>query len=208
MKTLKRTVCAVLVTLAGASAANADSDSERFLDRYGFGVTVGGGVSGFTGDTMRGTTDDGGNWDVRATLGTRSILGVEASYLGSAQAIDALGMETDTVLVGNGVQGNLRLNATISSAVQPFLYGGVAWRRYDLTGTARNTSDILDKDDVLEIPVGVGIAWKFAGLTLDARAEFRGATGEDLVPAAIPDSSSDAAAMHRYGVNANLGFEW
>lgn len=174
------------------------------LRRIGLGLTAGGGVEGFTDGTMRDTTTAGGNWFVRATLGTKQVIGVEAAYFGSAQAIDALGLDPDAVLIGNGVQGNVRINATTDSEIQPFLYGGVAWRRYDITNSSRNTSDINDKDDVLELPVGIGLAYKHQGFMLDARGEFRGAFYEDLVPT----GGTTAADLHRWGFNANLGYEF
>jgi len=212
--TLEQGLCAALAMIVGASPASAQEpdysgpEPVTFLDRYGFGLTIGGGVSGFTGDTMRDTTDDGGNWDVRATFGTRSFLAVEGSYLGSAQEIDTFGLDNDAVLISNGIQADLRLNATVDIDVQPFLYAGVAWRRYDLMNADFNTSDVQDEDDVLEIPMGFGVAWRGAGFLLDARAEFRGATSEDMVPVAITDDRDGSAAMHRWGINANLGYEW
>lgn len=191
-----------------------DSDrgayGDEYMPRYGIAIAAGGGASGFTSESLRGTTNPGGDWDVRLTFGTRSPLAFEASYIGSAQSIDALGLDSDAVLVGNGVQGALRLNTTIDLPVQPFIYGGVAWRRYDLTNTSANTSDISDSDDVLEVPLGVGIAGKFQGLIVDARGEFRPAWFQDLVPEIINDTglSDGHGSMHRWGVNASVGYEF
>jgi hypothetical protein len=183
-----------------------DEDYEdSTLERYGIGVAVGGGVEGFTNDTMRDTTDDGGNWNVRLAFGTRSPIGFEAAYIGSAQDIDALGLDTGTVLVGNGAQGNVRVNL-IDANIQPFALAGVAWRHYELTNSDFNTSDIAEDDDVLEIPLGVGLAWKYKGLMLDARGEFRIATEEDMVPELTGVANADPASMHRWGVNANVGY--
>jgi hypothetical protein len=175
--------------------------SKSTLERYGIAVALGGGVSGFTSETMRDTTQDGGDWGVRVTMGTRSRIGIEAQYLGSAQAIDALGIENDAKLVGNGVQAGLRLNL-IDYNVQPFVFGGVAWRHYRLMDEGINTSAVSDRDDVLELPVGVGLAWKYRGLMFDVRGELRYAAMEDMVPRL----SGDAASMHRYGALADVGF--
>jgi uncharacterized membrane protein len=178
-------------------------------DRIGFGITAGGGASGFTGDTMRDNTKDGGNWDVRAMIGTRLPLTLEASYLGSAQSIDALGLDNNAILIGNGVQGDVRLNATTDLAVQPFIYGGVAWRRYSIENASFNTSDINDKDDVLELPVGLGVAYKSRGFMLDARAEYRGSFQENLAPAGLAGNAfTDPASLNRWGINANIGYEF
>jgi len=171
------------------------------LERYGIAISAGGGVAGFTDGDLRDTTNDGGSWGVRATFGTRSWIGVEAEYIGSAQSIDALGLDNDTTLIGNGVQGVGRINL-IDSNVQPFLFGGLAWRHYGLSYDGVNTSDVHDDDDVLEVPMGAGIAWKYRGLLLDARGEFRYATYEDMVP----DVQGGDLSMHRYGFNANVGY--
>jgi len=123
------------------------------------------------------------------------------------------------VLVGNGVQGALRLNATVDFPVQPFIFAGAAWRRYDLTNENFNTSDVASKDDVLEIPMGVGIAGHFGGALVDLRGEFRASTMEDMVPATAGgnndiadavgvDTGSNSAAMHRWGAKATIGYEF
>jgi hypothetical protein len=173
------------------------------LEKYGIALSLGGGVSGFTDDTMRDVTDDGGAWGVRVAFGTRSPIAVEAEYIGSAQSIDALGLESDAVLVGNGLQAVGRVNI-LDAQVQPFLYGGIAWRHYNLADEGFNTSDIESDDDVLELPVGVGIGFKYEGFLIDARGEYRYVTEADMVPSL--NDLGDNASMHRYGVIANIGY--
>lgn len=186
------------------------ADDADGYERYGIGISAGAGAGGFTNEQLRDTSDVGADYGVRLTIGTRSPLAFEASYIGSAQRISALGLDDDAYLVGNGVQGALRVNATIGMAVQPFLFAGFAWRRYDLANTATNLSDLDDVDNVLEVPLGVGIAGLFSGFMLDVRGEFRPTFDEDLVPE-ITDSNltgATSAPMHRWGVNANLGYEF
>lgn len=179
---------------------------EPFLERYGVAFVLGGGVDGFTNDSLRSSTKDGGSWDARAIFGTRDWVGFEAAYIGSAQSINALGLDNDALLVGNGVQGNLRLNLTRDQLVQPFAFAGAAWRHYNLQNNGINTSDVRDSDDVLEIPMGVGLAYKYEGFMIDARGEFRAATGEDLMPSLSGLDGDSRAEMHRWGVNANIGY--
>lgn len=182
------------------------------LSGIGIAIAAGGGASGFTNDAMRDTTDIGGDWDVRLTFGTRSPLAFEASYIGSAQSIDALGLDDDAILVGNGLQGAVRLNATVESTVQPFLYAGLGWRRYDLTNVDVNLSDVRGDDNVLEIPLGIGVAGRWSGLIVDLRGEFRATTNGDLVPEFTAESialgEEDFASMHRWGVKATVGYEF
>jgi len=185
-----------------------ETEAERtWFERAGISVAAGGGVAGFTSDEMRDATNDGGMWDVRVTLGSRSPLAFEGSYIGSVQEISALGLDNDALLMGNGAQGALRFNFTQDYAVQPFVYGGVAWMRYDLTNEDFNTSDISSSDDVLEIPVGAGIGLRSSGFLVDVRGEFRGATEEDLMPTFETGEGEDAA-MHRYAVKATLGYDF
>jgi hypothetical protein len=186
------------------------TEQPSFYTRYGVALSAGGGVSGFTDTTARDSTNDGGGWDVRAVIGTRSPLAAEISYIGSAQSINALGLDNDAVLLGNGVQADLRLNATTSGPFQPFIFAGAAWRRYDLTNTQTNTSDISDSDDVVEFPVGAGVAYHYQGFIVDARGEFRAATNEDLMPSLSNDITQDSgeASLHRWGVNATVGYEF
>lgn len=178
------------------------------LERYGIALSLGGGVSGFTNDVMRDTTNDGGSWGVRATIGTRFPVALEAEYIGSAQSIDALGLDDDALLVGNGLQAAARINI-LDYNVQPFVFGGVAWRHYELARDDFNTSDIRNSDNVMEIPVGAGFAWKYRGFMVDVRGEYRRAFFEDMVPefvdTGIP-SDTDGASMHRYGAFGSIGY--
>jgi len=192
-------------TYGGAFRAAPAPYSDAGMRGYmGIGFVVGGGVDGFTNSALRGTTNDGGTWDVRAIIGTRSPLALEASYIGSAQSVNALGLDSNALLVGNGVQGDLRVNVLPDLAVQPFVFGGVAWRRYNITNTATNTSDLVDQDDVLELPAGVGFAVRRWGMMAEARGEIRAAMGEDLVPSRTGTNET----MHRWGVNASVGYEF
>lgn len=201
------------VTLPPPPPATDDIDGEWTpFGTVGIALSAGGGAGGFVNDALRNTTDVGGDWDVRATVGTRSPLAIEGSYIGSAQGIEALGLSSGAVLLGNGVQGALRLNATIDLPVQPFVFAGAAWRRYDLTNTTANLSDVSGSDDVLEIPMGLGLAARWSGLILDARGEFRATTNEDLLPELTEDEvevdSDNFAAMHRWGIKATVGVEF
>ena len=143
---------------------------------------------------------------MRATIGTRMPIAFEGSYIGSAQSIDALGLDNNAVLVGNGVQGALRFSAPLDLPIKPFAFGGAAWRRYDLTGSNNNLSDVAGADDVLELPVGVGIGGTWNGLMLDARGEYRFSADNDLLP--VTEDRSDFAKMDRWGVKGTVGVEF
>jgi hypothetical protein len=185
-------------------------EEEGPMSGIGIAIAAGGGAGGFVNDTVRGATDVGGDWDVRATIGTRSPIAFEGSYIGSAQGINALGLDSDALLVGNGVQGAVRLNATLDLPVQPFAFGGIAWRHYKLTNTDQNLSDVRESDDVLEVPLGIGIAGKSRGLILDLRGEYRIAENADLIPRfdSLTGAQNDFGSMDRWGVKGTIGVEF
>ncbi len=193
----------------GAAAQEYDAamgDEDRnLLSRYGLSVSAGGGVAGFTDESMRDTADVGGTWGVRAALGTRSPIAIEAGYVGSAQAVDALGLDRDAVLLGTAVEGLARVNLLPAERINPYFFGGAAWSRYDIVNAETNTSDISDSDNLLEIPVGAGVSYRIAAFVADVRGEFRVATGEDLVRT---DVGEDAPTLHRWSASARLGYEF
>jgi hypothetical protein len=206
----------VVTTPAYTPAAQASAEEYPYstVDRMGIGIAAGGGAGGFTNDTLHGATNVGGEWDVRLTLGTRTPFAAELSYIGSAQSIDALGLDQDAMLVGNGAQGALRLNALPGEAVTPFVFAGAAWRHYNVRHSGPNLSDVANSDDVLEVPVGVGVAGHVNGLLIDLRGEFRASAFENLTESTggddgfVFDSSDPNAGMNRWGVNASVGYEF
>lgn len=192
--------------LGGALLAQVGTASaEDILDKYGFAVSLGGGVADFTQEDMRDTSGTAGIWGVRAAFGTRYPVAIEAAYMGSAQSIDAIGLDTSAVLLGSALEADARLNILPDEDFTPYAFVGAAWRRYDLTNADTNTSSVEDEDNLLEVPMGLGVAYRYSGLMADARAEFRAATNEDLLPETDGDG---AVAMHTWGVSARIGYEF
>ena len=172
-------------------------------DPVTIGFALGGGTSGFTDETMRDTTNAGGNWTARLILADPiRPLAFEASYIGSAQTIDSLGLDSDALLVGHGAQGVIRVGAALDYPISPFAFGGIAWRHYSIENTDRNTSAVSDTDDVGEVPIGIG--GQTGGFTYDLRGEYRYAFAADMVPS-LATTGSDAD-MHRWGVSLSLGY--
>ena len=171
---------------------------------WGMAVSAGGGVMDFAGDSARDMTGTAGQWDARLAFGTRQAIGFEAAYIGTAGSIDAIGLDTDAMLVSNGAEGLLRVNF-VPGVVQPYAFGGVAWRRYDLTNTDTNTSDVIGQDDVLEVPLGVGLGFRTGSLILDARAAYRIATDEDLIP---NEEQTGFSTLDSVNVSGHIGVEF
>jgi opacity protein-like surface antigen len=194
-------------------------EEEKENKRFGAALSLGGGVSQFTDSSMRDTAGMAGFWDLRGHFGLRSPLGFEVAYLGSASDITPrLGTASDATLLGNGVEAVARFNLITDSVVEPYLFGGAAWKHYEVTGSDFSTSasGIADSDDVLEIPVGAGLSYRMSGLFADARFTFRGATNEDLVIGTPDDSAEDDflsdedayLPMHNWPAGARIGYEF
>ncbi len=164
----------------------------------GLQVEVGGGVQQFLGRTASSITDPAGAWTARLVVGTRSHIAGEAAYIGSAQALDALGVSDKARLTSNGVEGLLRLNV-LRGAFQPYAAAGYTFRRYNISNSAVNTSSVADAANVNEIPVAAGLAYRFRPLVTDLRFTLRNAFGTPLLP---------NANLSTYTVDAKVGFEF
>lgn len=171
----------------------------------GMSIGVGGGVTAFADDQMREFADLAGSWEARLTLGTRRRLAIEAAYLGSVQSIDSLGLDQDAMLLSSGVGGALRLNL-LTERFQPYVLGGVAWRRYDVVNANFNTSSMNDEDDVLETPLGIGLSYRYEHLILDGRGVYRRVFYDDLIQ--TTGSGPDVPDLHNWTANLMAGFEF
>lgn len=176
-----------------------------WMHDIGLGISVGGGVDDFVGDTMRGATGVGGDWTARLTIGTRSFIAGEFSYIGSAQSISRLGLSSNSELIGNGAQAALRINGTVDFPIQPFIYGGIAWRHYSLNNSGANFSDVSNSNDTLEVPLGAGVGAYLSGLMLDVRGEYRFAWGDHTL---VPTSSGGDSLLDRWAVTGNIGYSF
>jgi len=166
----------------------------------GLAFSVGGGVDDFAKSDARSLTSMGGSWTARLTLGTRSYIAGEASYIGSAQNTNTLAINgNNRTLYGNGAQGALRLNALTSYWAQPFAYGGAAWRHYSVSNGGNNA-------DVLEIPAGLGIATYMENLMFDVRGEYRFAVASSGSVPELALADRSTSQLDRWGVTGNLGY--
>jgi hypothetical protein len=180
-----------------------DEEVSRRAPTAGIGVSAGAGVIGFSNGDVNDIIDPGVAYTARLHVGGNSPIGFEAGYIGSAHNVDAAGLDGDSVLVSNGIEGAVRLNLG-TGLVQPYVLGGLAWRRYDITNEDFNTSDVREEDDVLEIPVGAGLAWRYGGVLVDGRAAYSFATQEDL----LPGVEDDDLGLDSWNFTLRAGFEF
>jgi hypothetical protein len=181
--------------------------SQRPPSRIGIEATVGAGAVGFIDETARNATQTGAAWDARLMFGSRLPLAIEGAYVGSVQNIEALGLGTSSLLLGNGVEGTLRVNLS-RARVQPYLFGGVGWTRYQLTNAQSNTSSLLGSDDVGTVPLGAGLSARLGpGFILDVRGTYRATFGGDMFQGLALNTDS-SNAMQTWSAAGRVGFEF
>lgn len=182
-------------------------DDDDDDDRLGLAASVGGGLMGFTDDSLDDMTDTGGAWTARLTLGTRSFLAAEVGYSGSAQNVSTLGLDDEAVLMSHGLEGLARVNILDRTMFQPYVFAGAGWRHYSLVNENFNTSSVRESDDVVEIPVGAGLAFRFGGLIADARFDVRPSFDNDLVNPASA-AGDDEFELHNWSTTVRVGWEF
>jgi outer membrane protein OmpA-like peptidoglycan-associated protein len=176
--------------------------------KFGLGLLAGGGATGFWEQGANTFADNGGMWDVRAVFGTRLPFAFEASYIGTAQGVSALGLDNNAVLVGNGGEGTLRFNI-VRGRVQPYLFGGGGWTRYRITNTAINTASLSRSDDVVVIPVGAGVTGRIGkGFLLDVRGTGRLTFQDTLFNNIAASTNAGNSSLNSWGAMGNLGYEF
>ena len=172
----------------------------------GIDVLAGGGVTAFLDDHTENVTDPGGMWTARLVAGTRSRLAFEAAYVGSTQNLDMIGLDSNAQILGNGVEGNLRWNLMRESVIQPFLYAGLGWTHYIVSNSDIETASIDDEDDVVQVPAGAGLAFRFGQrISLDLRGTYRWAEGDGMFQGG-PGDEGEGDGLESLSGTAQLGF--
>lgn len=176
----------------------------------GVGISIGGGVAGFTDSVMRDTMSSSvsGLWNFRATIGTHIPIGLDLSYVGTAQDVNTFSGANNGTLIGSAAEGMLRWNILPHYVVNPYLFGGVGWQHYDVTNVKFATADtgMKTSDNVFEVPMGAGLALRdMSGFTFDLRGAFRWVDSTDLL---IDPRTGDRANLDSWEASANLGYEF
>ncbi|MCX5747159.1 MAG: hypothetical protein NT062_32210 [Proteobacteria bacterium] len=198
------------VAAADSNEASSYAWSDASLSSgYGVSTVLGGGVSGFTDATMRTatTSDVGGLWDLRVTIGSHTPIGVDLSYVGTAANIQSMtGMER--TLVGSAFEGAVRYNVLPHSAVTPYAFVGIGYQRYDISGNTFTLSDTAmnQHDNVAIVPMGAGLSFRDAGWVAELRGTFRAAASSEVVLDKV--GGSKFAPMHSWATTAALGYEF
>ncbi len=179
MKAISVSAAAIVLLFASAAAAD-DPEHPSLATKIGMSAEIGGGVGGFTDTKATDVTTAQGVWTARITVGTRSHIGGEAAYVGSAQGLNTLGVDQNAILHGYGLETALRFNI-LTGMWQPYLLAGVGWTHYNVTNTATNTSDVKSNADLAQFPLGAGVAFRYSGFIADARFAYHPVTNSDLM---------------------------
>jgi hypothetical protein len=173
-----------------------------------FAVQAGGGIMSFAGQEMKDLAGAGGYWDARVVMGLRWIVALEAAYVGVTSQLSAPGVAEGSSLLGNGVEGTLRLNIPISTGdgtyVLPFGVAGLGWQNLRITNGGTDGTMLAQADDIMTIPLGGGLAIGYRHLYLDTRFIYRYTRYEDLIPA--NGRSSDHLRQWTFGANVGYAF--
>jgi opacity protein-like surface antigen len=186
---------------------------------FGISVNIGGGVTGFSGQTMRDLTSDaGGSWNARVSLGTRSFLGLDLQYAGTATSLNGFGNNelvnnnnnNDATLIGTGLEAAARINFMPKMMWTPYIFGGAGWEHYSITNTDNNDASLVaigdnDTDNLAVFPLGAGVSYRDpSGLNVDVRGTYRLAQKSDN----LRDEDGDQARLDTWEATGNVGFEF
>jgi hypothetical protein len=203
MTTRQLCLIAALVLVPAIAHGQEAKPDAKLLTPFGLSLTVGAGVSGFTDQDMQDVTDPGASWEARVAAGTREFVGLEAAYIGSVQGVSALGLDSDAVLLGSGLEATARINL-VKGAFQPYFLAGAGWMHYQLENYDTNQSSVNEDDDVLEVPLGLGFGYRYRQVILDARGMFRPAAYSDL----IRPQGDETISLHSWSALLRGGFEF
>ena len=181
---------------------------EPYGSKFGWALMAGGGYQDFSNNDMKDRTNGGGAWDLRMIGGTRSVIGFEGAYVGAARNIQTLGITANNpVLVSHGFEGTLRLNVPVmraKSLIEPYGFAGVGWSRYTISNYNSNTAVLSDfsstADEVMTVPIGVGLAYGYKAFIMDVRGSYTPTYYNNIL-----QNANGTGALNTWGVGGQVG---
>lgn len=173
-------------------------------------VLIGGGITQFTDRAVRDTVSPvGGLWSLRAGIGENFPVGLEVGYIGTADQIRSLFGPRTAALFGTTFETDVRLNTMPGYELDPYAFIGIGWTHYSVNDGAFSlaSAGISSHDDLLEMPVGAGLAYRIGDIIADLRATYRGTTDSNLI-VSIDSPSRQYASMHTWDATLALGYEF
>ncbi len=180
----------ILVVIAACALLSSAAAEEQRDRRSGIVLQAGGSVSQFRDPATREATTLGGGLDFRVVVGARSLVGVEAGLAGAM-----IGSDSGS-LASLALESAVRLNvpeAVVKGPYRPYVFAGACWKHYELQSAHA-------RDDVLEIPFGVGLSLPLFTDSprhpIDLRFAFRPALGADLDPSGAGGPAADLSGVN------------
>lgn len=206
------------LSLAAPVLAHADTPEPAVSERAapavsiapeGMALSLGGGVTGYTRSETRDALGTGGYWDLRAVYGTRSYLGAELAYIGTAREAAAGGLSQDAFLMGNGFEATARANLPLEAGrlrVAPFVFGGVGWSWLQV-GDRDSNDDWTSKEEAnaLTIPFGAGVNLAYQRFTVEARFTYRPTFQQELK---VLERGGDEPDLQNWSAGLTVGYEF
>jgi hypothetical protein len=140
-------VACLALTPAGALAQDQDIKAPN----EGFKVAALGGVEGYTG-SIAPLIEPGPTWGAVHSAQATPVLGIELLYSGATNDVSSIALP-EAKVVRNGAGVNLRF--ALPTAVEPYVYGGVAVSRANVSGVTDETG--YGDDTFGTVPVGGGV---------------------------------------------------
>lgn len=176
-------VLAAVSLLAGTAHGQITERIEQAVTARPLAVQVGAGFANTTEGGAKQFTDPGMMWTLRGIWAPRSLIGVEAAYVGSAQSVENLGTG-DALLFRNGVEALVRVgrsfDLTARTHVMPYAAAGLGWAFYNIAGEEDLADGVRDNDNVFTTPIGFGVGGGYDAYTLDLRFMFRPVYGDEM----------------------------
>lgn len=190
-------------------------DVARPASGIGVGLSVGGGIMGFTSPTVRDSTSAlGGLWDVHATFGTYLPIALELDYVGAATHIASPIAPVSSTLVSTTFEGDVRVNIMPHALWNPYVFVGLGWQHFSIDNSSFSLSDtgIKTSDDVMDVPVGAGVMYRMGSWLANVRGTFRSTQNSNLILEAptlqTRGSGNTFAPMHSWEASLSLGYEF
>ena len=184
----------LFISSAGLAVPQASADNSLSL-------TAGLGLTDFQDGAMRRVTKPGLGWNVRLGIGTDSFLGAEVAYIGTAQSAEVF---SDVTLVSHGLEGLARVNFT-PGLIQPYAVAGLGWAHYKVY-VDEEGFNIPTDDDILNVPVGGGLAVHLSAITVDFRAVYRIAFDDEVFSESAEFEGN--SNLDRWEVTASAGIRF
>jgi hypothetical protein len=147
-------------------------------------------------------TDPGATWNARVTVGARSIIALEASYVGAFNTLNGPGSKAN--VSSQGFDTDFRLNFTPRRwVVQPYAFTGVGYNHMSILNADNQPTTLTGDASQFMMPTGGGISTYIGHhATIDVRGTYRYIPSSNL--AVMSESGNES--IHNWSANAVVGY--